>query len=221
MTIEIVDDVSKVEDRRNSFKADDYAVGLLLGLSPEMEYVNIKHPEKGELLLSPKRGEYIARIPDMADFLRAPKSAFTVTEIKEKFPPTVITRHFEDLLWEAAVHASQGKLIDGLRKYDVVQFTRWPNLTRVTLTPNVMRICALLTRFPSGLYLSRVILQIEEAEVNAVCSAAHVVGIVKVLNRKIELDTAEVALVESNTQKASEPKSTQFLGRLFAKLSGL
>jgi len=221
MTTDLAWDTGKGECRRNSFSTDDYAIGILLGLSPEKEHVSISHPEKGELLVSPKRGEYIARISDMAAFFQAPKSSFLVTDIGGQFPPTILSQRIEDLHWEAALHASQGRLIDELRKYDVVQFTRWPNLTRVSLTPNVMRICALLARFPSGLYLSRIILQIDEAEVNAVCSAAQVVGIVKLLNRKVELDTAEVAQVEANVPKEGDPKSGQFLGRLFAKLSGL
>ena len=208
-------------DRRNSFSTDDYVIGLLLQLSPVQEHVRITHPEKGELLVSPKHGRYISRISDVTGFFQAHKSAFTVTEIKEKLPPVIQMRRIEDLLWEATLHAAQGRLIDGLRKYDVVQFTRWPNLTRVPLTPNLMRICALLTRFPSGIFLGQIILDIEEAEMNSVCSAAHVVGIVSLLNRKIGLDTTEAAFVESNASNVVESKSGQFLGRLFSRLSGL
>jgi len=221
MTTEAVWDASNGECRRNAFNAGDYVIGILQGLASGAEHILIRHPEKGELLVNPKQGKYIARIPDMTAFCQAPKAEFSVTEVQERFPPTLVAQRIEDLLWEATLCASQGRLIDGLRKYDVVQFTRWPNLTRLSLTPNVMRICALLTRFPSGLYLSRIILQIDEAEVNSVCSAAYAAGIVKLLNRKIEIDTAEVALAEVNAQKAVEPKSSQFLGRLFAKLSGL
>lgn len=207
------------ECRRNSFVADDYVLGVLLGLSSGLEHVRISHPEKGELLVSPKRGEYIARISDTAGFFQAQKSSFSVTEIKEKFPPAAL--RMEDLLWDAALHAAQGRLIDGLRKYDVVQFTRWPNLTRVSLTPNVMRICALLTRHPTGIILSYKILKIDEAELYSVCSAAKVIGIANLVNRKIEPDDSDAALLAAHEQGANELKSKNFFGRLFAKLSGL
>jgi hypothetical protein len=200
MTSELKWDRSTMECRRNSFTVDDYVIGILLKLSPEQTYVRISHPEKGELLVSPKSGECISRISDATAFYQAPHSSFTVTEMN---------------------HAAQGRLIDGLRKFDVVQFTRWPNVTRVSLTPNVMRICALLTRFPSGIYLGQVILGVEEAEMYSVCSAAKVIGIVNMLNRSVKFDEAEVKLAEARVQKADEIKSRQFLSRLFAKLSGL
>lgn len=215
MTFELAGDPGK------SFIADDYAVGILLKLSPEQEHIRISHPEKGVLLVNPKRGEYISRISDTAGFFQAQKSSLTVTEIKELFPPVVIARRMEDLLWEAALHASQGRLIDGLRKYDVVQFSRWPNLTRVSLTPNVMRICALLTRYPSGINLGHKFLKIEEEEMNSVCSAAKVLGIVNLLNRKIQLDAEDEAQLKAHEQKQDESKSGRLWGRLFAKLTGL
>lgn len=207
--------------RRNSFTVEDYAIGILLQLSPGLECIRISHPEKGELLISPERGEYIARISDAAGFFQAHKSAFSVTELKGEFPHAAVSGCMEDLLWEAALHAAQGRLVDGLRKHDVVQFSRWPNLTRVSITPNVMRICALLTRFPTGISLGRNMLRIEEDEMYSVCSAAKVVGIVNVLSRNVQLDTAEEALVAARRQAVDESKSGRFFGRLFAKLSGL
>lgn len=214
MTFELAGDPGK------SFVADDYAVGILLKLSPEQEHIRISHPEKGELLVNPKRGEYISRISDTAGFFQAHKSSLTVTEVKEQFPPVVLARRMEDLLWESALHAAQGRLIDGLRKYDVVQFTRWPNLTRVSLTPNVMRICALLSRYPSGISLGYKILKIEEAEMYSVCSAAKVVGIVNLMNRELQADSADEAAVAAHEQGTNASKAGLF-GRLFAKLSGL
>lgn len=208
-------------DRRNSFFPEDYVIGILLELSSDQEFVKISHPENGELMVSPKHGRYISKITDATVFFQAQKSSFTVTYIQEKFPPVLEVRRIEDLLWEAVLHASQGRLIEGLRKYDVVQFTRWPNLTRVSLTPNAMRICALLTRFPSGIYLSQVILNIDEAEINSVCSAAQIIGIVKLLNRKFEIDSEEIALVESKKLVVNDSNSGNFFSRLFAKLSAL
>jgi len=214
MTLELKNDPSI------SFVADDYAIGILLSLSPEMEHVKITHPEKGELVISPRRGEYARRILDAAGFFQAPRSSFTVAEVKEQIPPSIQKGRIEDLLWEATLHAAQGRLIEGLHKYDVVQFTRWPNLTRVPLTPNVMRICALLTRFPSGTYLAQAILNIGAAEIYSVCSAAKVIGIVKQVNRNMKPDAEEEKQIAEGG-RAAESKSGQFLGRLFSKLSGL
>ncbi len=203
-----------------SFATDDYVIGILLTLPPALEYMKISHPEKGEILLSPKRGEYIARISDAPAFFQADKSVFVVTEQKEKFPSDMPVKKMENLLWEATLHASQGRLIEGMHKFDVVQFTRWPNLTRVSITPNVMRICALLTRFPSGAQLAQTILGVKAAEIYAVCSAAKVIGIVKQLNRNVQSEADENNEIETHV-RAPESKSGQFLGRLFSKLSGL
>lgn len=221
MTAELARDSSTEQCSRGSFNVDDYAIGILLKLSPELEHIRISHPEKGELLVSPRRGEYISRITDAAGFFRAEKSSFAVAEIKADFPAETIKRGMDDLLWEATLHAAQGRLIDGLRKFDVVHFTRWPNLTRVELTPNVMRICALLTRYPSGITLGYKLLKVDEAEMNTVCSAAKILGIVNVLNRKIETDAEDDAQLKAHEQKQNETKSGNLFGRLFTKLTGL
>ena len=213
-------DRSTMEDQRNSFFTEDYVIGILLNLSAELEFVKISHPENGELWVSTRQGRYISKINDVTAFFQAPKSLFTITEMQEKYPSVIEVRRMEDLLWEAALHASQGRLIDGLRKYDVVKFTRWPNLTRVSLTPNAMRICALLTRCPSGLNLSQVILNVDEAEMNSVCSAAQIVGILKILNRKFEPDAEELAIAESKKLAVNDTHTGKFFGRLFARLSG-
>jgi hypothetical protein len=214
-------DRNTMVDRRNSFFPEDYVIGILLELSSEQEFLKISHPEYGELLVSPRHGRYISKITDTTAFFQAQKFSFNVIEMQEKFPPVLEVLRLEDLLWEATLHASQGQLIEGLRKYDVVQLTRWPNLTRVSLTPNAMRICALLTRFPSGIYLSQVILNVDEAEINSVCSAAQVIGIVKLLNRKFEIDSEEVAIAESKKLAVNDSNSGKFFGRLLAKLSAI
>lgn len=214
-------DRNTMVDRRNSFFSEDYVIGILMELSSDQEFVKISHPENGELWVSPRKGRYISKVTDAGVFFQAQRSLFSVTVMQEKFPPVLDVRRMEDLLWEAALQASQGRLIDGLRKYDVVQFARWPNLTRVPLTPNAMRICALLSRFPSGIFLSQVILNIEEAEINSVCSAAQVIGIVKLLNRKFEIDSEEIAIAESKKQTVIASNEGKFFDRLFAKLSSL
>ncbi len=220
MTAQLSWDYGAEECRRGGFSVDEYAIGILLRLPPELEHVRISHPEMGELLVSPRRGQYISRISDAAGFFQAHKSSLAVTEINDQFPPVALTLRMEDLLWEAALHASQGRLIDDLRKYDVVQFTRWPNLTRVSLTPNVMRICALLTRYPSGICLGYKILKVDEAEMYSVCSAAKIIGIVNLVNRKIQPDAEDEALLKAHEQGATEAKSG-LLGRLFSKLTRL
>jgi len=203
-----------------NFSANDYVIGILLNLSPELEYVRIAHPQQGYILVSPKRGEYISCVLDVAEFFKAEKSVFEVTEIFDESFPVNLNMSMENLLWEATLQASQGRLIEGLHKYDVVQFERWPNLTRVSVTPNVMRICALLTRFPSGTHLAQAILRVKSTEIYSVCSAAKVVGIMKQINKKAQAEAEEEGSVEVVGTDA-ETKSGKFLGRLFAKLSGL
>jgi len=58
----------------------DYAVGILLKLSPEQEHIRISHPEKGELLVNPNVVIHSRSISDTAGFFQAHKSSLTVTE---------------------------------------------------------------------------------------------------------------------------------------------
>jgi len=92
-------------------------------------------------------------------------------------------RPLSELLWQCAWHWSSGQLLPGCRRDDVVKLRCWPNLTRISVSRNSMRIAALLTARPTSLVLASRILNIEEKEVFQFYSAARYAGLVETINR--------------------------------------
>lgn len=172
------------------FSPADYFLGIARHALASENDVQVSLPQIGEVTFSPSRGAYHAAVSDMRAFCQAHASLFRITVLKQAdMAPrddTQLTGHTNDLLWQAAFHASQGRLVESyangnpVRILDVVKFRRWPNLTRLPMTRNTMRICALLTRHPSSLLLVSRKLGIEQEEVFQVCSAACGAGIAHV-----------------------------------------
>jgi hypothetical protein len=121
-------------------------------------------------------------------------------------------RPLSELLWNCALLTSAGNLLPGCRRDDVVQLTRWPNLTRVHATANSMRIAALLTARPTSLVLASRILDIDESEIFSFYSAARYAGLTRTMNRPDSLET---------TLKPVNPKRLSLISKLMGHLKTL
>lgn len=204
----------------SSFSARDYFLGIAQDIVTSLKNVHVALPDKGEIYLYPRRNEYHANVADMAEFCLAPASQFKVTvmdgapESLHQGPGLAI----RDLLWQAAFHASRGTMIEGSSKFDVVQFRRWPNLTRLPKTPNTMRICALLTRYPMTIMLVHRKLGIEKMELYQTFSAAYCAGIANIISHSPQEAACEN--VADIVLDAPEQKRN-LLQSLFAKITGL
>ncbi len=204
-----------------SFNAADYLLGHLQHSIATQQNSRIALPGKGEIAVFPRRGVYYARIEDMAEFCQAPAPAFAVSPIANESAATFglgPQQNLTELLWEAAFHASQGRLVNGCSKYDVVQFRHWPNLSRLPATKNAMRICALLTRHATTIMLVHRKLGIEHSEIYQIYSAAHCAGLTLMVSRNPEATGVEAPAANDN----AEPEQPRGIVRaLFSKIAGL
>ncbi len=183
-------------------------------------------PGRGEVAILPSRNEYVADVPDMREFCLAPASQFKTTLLSKEdialLTAACKPRSIMDLLWQAAFHASQGRLVESrvngeaVHLFDVIGFHHWPNLTRLPMSQNTMRICALLTRHPSSIMLVHRKLGIKPEEVYQVYSAACSAGLVNVVSSHMapaELEDVDVG---------HEPtRQHGILRSLFTKVAGL
>jgi hypothetical protein len=144
----------------------------------------------GGIELFSNRGEYFANVSDMAAFCTVPSRRFRVTVLEDDRPAAPaadkIGRNIDELMWQAAFFASEGRLMKGCFRDDVVQLRHWPNLSRLPRTPNSIRISAFLTRYPTSITLASRLLKIDSAELYQFYSAARCAGIAHALNRKPE-----------------------------------
>lgn len=199
-----------------TFAPADHLLGIVQSVIASRVNTRVALPKIGEVVILPVRGEYYTNVREMAEFCATPATLFETEVIGDAVPDYAygFGRSIRDLMWQAAFHASQGRLPEGCTKYDVVQLRHWPNLTRLPITPNTARICALLTRSPTTIMLVHRILGIAKEEVYQIYSAAHSAGI----SAAFSSNPAEAAAAEAVMTDAA-PRG--LIHSLFAKISGL
>lgn len=206
------------ESGDSSFTATDYLLGIVQRAITSGNNTRITLPGKGEVNIYPQRNEYDADVQDMTLFCQTPASEFKTAELDESDIKKEPGQNICELLWQAAFYASQGKIIEGCSKYDVVQFRHWPNLSRLPQTPNTMRICALLTRYPTTIMLVPRRLGAGKEEVFQAYSAAYCSGLVNMVSRNPQAKATEPAEEETQDQQSQKQGLWQ---SLFSKISGL
>lgn len=177
-------------------------------------------PGMGSITILSQRREYHADVNDMPEFSIAPAKNYEIRSLENAELTTISPsgKDVRDLLWQLAFHIYEDSLIESCSENDVIQFNRWPNLTRLPTTPHTARICALLTRHPTSITLVRRVLGIDKKEVNRVISAAYSAGIVNTISHGPSLVTSESTAADI---KAEPIQKSGLWNSLFAKISSL
>jgi hypothetical protein len=89
----------------------------------------------------------------------------------------------ESFLWQISLWAARGRLPQGTVLTEPVSLRRWPNMTRLTLFPNAVRIAALWNEHPQSLIDTSLTLGIPQRYVFAFYSAVHAIGLVDINHR--------------------------------------
>ncbi len=210
------------------FSPGSYFLGIAKRLAASNGNARVILPGRGEVNIIPSQRKYFANVPDMAEFCQAPAAAFEVSALKkeegELLQEMGHEKNINELFWQAAFHASQGRLIESssngesVHIYDVIRFHHWPNLTRLPTTQNTMRICALLTRHPSTIMLVHRKLGIAPREVFQVYSAACSSGLVNVISNHLGQTDIQADIEDG---QAAQTHRHGLLHSLLAKISGL
>jgi len=95
-------------------------------------------------------------------------------------------RPLQELIWMSAYLISDGKLLPGCQRDDVIQLNMWPNLTRLVRSPNMCRIAALFSARPTSIELAARILAVPLEEMFQFYSAASYAGYTTAINRPTE-----------------------------------
>jgi len=200
------------------FQPGEYLLGIVQRAMAAQENTRIVLPGKGEITILPASGYYYAATQDFIEFCRTPAGQFEVEKFGEVAQPYqhLSKKDIKILLWQAAFHTSQGRLLEGCSIYDVVKFRYWPNLTRLSITPNTARICALLTRNPTTIMLVHRLLGIDRAEVYQIYSAASSAGICHKTGKN-----PDTVNTEADLQLPRPANERSLLRSLFSKISRL
>jgi hypothetical protein len=193
------------------FSPDDYLINIVKRAVANGQNVEICADENGCVLVMTKRGEFFADVRSLEDLCRTPATKFRVTVQDGDTHPLArdIGRNIDELMWCAGFYASQGRLMEGCFRDDVVELSYWPNFTRLPSTANGMRLAALLSRYPTSIALASRLLKIDAGEAYQFYTAARCAGLARAVNRRPE-------------EPPLKPHRNQaLLGLLLNKIAGL
>lgn len=169
------------------FDPEDYLINILRRATANKQDLLIELDGVGEIIMLSSRGEYFGFATDMAEFCTAPVDRYVITTLEEghlRMPgKDMVGRNIDELMWQATFYASEGRMIEGCYRDDVVELDLWPNLSRLPHTPSAMRIAALLSRHPTSITFATRLLKVEASEMYQFYSAARVAGFARAINR--------------------------------------
>ena len=203
---------------QDTFDPADGLLGILQQLTTEKQATLVYAAGIGAVAVAPDLGDYFTELSDdeLAAFCQVPATGFTAkrlgdASLKQLLGQGTKGRNIDELKWRAAYHASQGRLMKGCGRDDVVLLKSWPNLTRLPVMANGVRIAALLTRHPTTVTLAHHLLKIPVTEMNEFYSAASAAGLAIAVNRKPGLTRQEI---QPHRQRG-------LLGAIFEHVMGL
>ena len=214
VAVEMKGDVVVRHPENYHFDPEEYLLNILGRAVANKQDISVTLPSGEGLAIFPTRGDYFSFIDDMERFCLSNINQFDVKVLNpsevDKFRATDRQgRNFDELLWQASYYASQGRLIKGCQREDVIEISYWPNLTRLPCPPSAIAITALLTRYPTSVTLACRILNVPQEEIFSFYSAAFSAGYIEVHNRQPE-------------PPALKPhRDSSMLGQLLSRISRL
>ncbi len=170
-----------------SYKAADYALGLIQRAVANRQNIGISGGATGELYVFPELGEYLSLLQDSAGFFTMPAKELQVRilateEVDGLMETLMFGRNLDELIWIAAQASAKGRLLTSCKPTDVLQLKHWPNLTRIACNPSTLRLTAFFAKAPSSMFVARRVLGIPQGEINEFYSAAKAAGLVEMIS---------------------------------------
>lgn len=193
------------------FSASDGLINIIKRAISNKQDIIVDAAQLGSITLLSKRGEYFAEMDSLPSICKLPADQLKIVVIHDvtEIHPKERGRNIDELMWHAGYHASAGRLMEGLRREDVVELMHWPNFTRLPHESSHMRLAALLTRHPTSIALAQHYLKITPAEVYRFYTAASCAGLARPVNRP------------ATEPKLKPHRNQALLGRLLNKIAGM
>ncbi|MCU7817200.1 MAG: hypothetical protein KZQ89_16075 [Candidatus Thiodiazotropha sp. (ex Lucinoma kastoroae)] len=135
-----------------------------------------------------------------------------ILEVDEASPIGAREFPIQAFLWQLALWASRGRLPHGTDLSQPIYLRRWPNFTRLVMTPYALPIAALWVEQPRSLMDTAETLDIPQRYVFAFYSAAHAIQLAGETRRAVD------TLIEPPAVKQSQHRG--LFGRLLNRLRG-
>ncbi len=138
--------------------------------------------------------------------LSAAKTELTVNLNVEKF------QDMQAFLWKLTIWTSKGRFPIGLDIHRPVYLKNWPNFTRLVITPEALRIAALLVKAPRSPCDIAAVLHVNPQFVFVFMSACYMLGLLGQSVRQVDMIIAPEPL--------KKPKNEGLLSKILSKLRG-
>jgi hypothetical protein len=135
---------TREHERDARFDPAAHLLGILKQLIADNQSARISLDGSGEIQVIPEEGIYASTLK--GETLRRFCSAETKGYAIKRLAPGVPVdrerpvRNLDELLWNASLSVSGGRLLKGCEPDDVVLLKHWPNFTRIETTTNSIRI---------------------------------------------------------------------------------
>ena len=197
------------------FDPQKYLLGVLQKAISKGKNIIVSHEDLGVLAILTRSGEYYTNVNDMKEFCRMSSSqlkvrAMSSSETIDCYIGEEVGRNLDELMWQAGYYASEGRLMEGLNKDDIVHIRHWPNLTRLPNNFNTFLMAAMLTLRPTNIMSAYRTLKIPQEEINEFYTAATCAGLTEALSSSPE--------VKSQSYKRGEGT---LLSRIIGRIASL
>ena len=171
------------------FSPDDYLITVVKRAVSNSQNIHVDGGELGEITILSSEGEYFCNQNDLEGLCKAGPGSLKVKildKASRNSNTNYIGRNIDELMWNAGFYASDGRLMEGCYRDDVVEIMFWPNFTRIPFTPNSMRLASLLSSHPTSMALAHRFLRIDKEEAYQFYTAARCAGLARAVNRAPE-----------------------------------
>ena len=127
----------------------------------------------------------------------------------------------QSLLWQMGAWTADGRLSQNLQIHAPVQLKQWPNLTRLTMLPDALRLAAFLARSPASPALTVKMLRVEPHDLFNFLAAADSLGLLRYNTAENPDNRIQPVTPNAPTPAEIPAAKRSFLGRLLARISGL
>lgn len=142
--------------------------------------------------------------------LNAADTSITINRALDKF------QDIDAFIWKLAIWTSKGRFPVGVDIQRPIFLKRWPNFTRLVITPDALRMAALLVQEPRMPLEVAGVLNIKPQYVFVFISACHTLGLLE----QSEPQAEAVIEAEPTTTQTKKPKNKGLLSKILGKLRG-
>lgn len=177
-------DTTQLED--DVFSPEAHLINIVKRAVKNSQDIHVSIPGQGSIVVMSSIGEYLDNSDDLERFCKFDADVYKVTILAKQDVVADMEkngRNIDELMWKIGFYLSEGRLMEGCYRDDVVELMHWPNFTRVPSTSNAMRLASLLSSHPTSITLAHRFLKIDRAEAYQFYTAARCAGLARAVNR--------------------------------------